>query len=63
MIVKLIALVLDTFAVAAALGVAGLDPRRRLRVSLLMAGFEAGMPLVGLALGAPLGHAVGSAAD
>jgi putative Mn2+ efflux pump MntP len=66
-IVKLIALVLplglDTFAVAAALGVAGLDPRRRLRVSLLMAGFEAGMPLVGLALGAPLGHAVGSAAD
>ncbi|MGB9185332.1 MAG: manganese efflux pump [Solirubrobacteraceae bacterium] len=67
MIVKLIALVLplglDTFAVAAALGVAGLDPRRRLRVSLLMAGFEAGMPLVGLALGVPLGHVVGSAAD
>ncbi len=67
MIVKLIALVLplglDTFAVAAALGVAGLDPKRRLRVSLLMAAFEAGMPLVGLALGAPLGHAIGSAAD
>jgi manganese efflux pump family protein len=66
-IVKLIALVLplglDTFAVAAALGVAGLDPGRRLRVSSLMAGFEAGMPLVGLALGAPLGHAIGSAAD
>lgn len=35
-IVKLIALVLplglDTFAVAAALGVTGLDPKRRLRV-------------------------------
>ncbi len=59
MLVKLIALVLplglDTFAVAAALGVAGLEPKRRLRLSLLMTGFEAGMPLVGLALGAPLG--------
>ncbi len=28
-----------------------------------MASFEAGMPLVGLALGAPLGHAIGGAAD
>jgi len=67
MLVKLIALVLplglDTFAVAAALGVAGLEPKRRLRLSLLMTGFEAGMPLVGLALGAPLGQAIGAAAD
>ena len=67
MVIRLIALVLplglDTFAVAAALGVAGLDRRRRLRVSLLMTSFEAGMPLVGLALGAPLGHALGSTAD
>lgn len=67
MIVKLIALVLplglDTFAVAAALGVTGLDPKRRLRVSLLMASFEAGMPFVGLALGAPLGDAIGAVAD
>jgi putative Mn2+ efflux pump MntP len=66
-VIKLIALVLplglDTFAVAAALGVGGLDPTRRVRVSLLMTSFEAGMPLVGLALGAPLGKAVGSAAD
>lgn len=67
MIAKLIALVLplglDTFAVAAALGTARLGPRRRVRISLLMAGFEAGMPLVGLALGAPLGRAIGSGAD
>ncbi len=67
MVIKLIALVLplglDTFAVAAALGASGLDPKRRLRVSLLMASFEAGMPLIGLALGAPLGHAIGAAAD
>jgi len=67
MVIKLIALVLplglDTFAVAAALGVSRLDPKRRLRVSLLMASFEAGMPLIGLALGAPLGDAIGAAAD
>jgi putative Mn2+ efflux pump MntP len=65
--VKLIALVLplglDTFAVAAALGVAGLPPERRVRASLLMAGFEAAVPLVGVALGAPLGRAIGSGAD
>jgi putative Mn2+ efflux pump MntP len=64
---QLIALVvplgLDTFAVASCLGLAGMPPRRRLQTSLLMAGFEAAMPLVGLALGAPLGQALGSAAD
>ncbi|MEO8967181.1 MAG: manganese efflux pump [Solirubrobacteraceae bacterium] len=67
MVITLIALVLplglDTFAVAAALGVSGFDRKRQLRVSLLMAGFEAGMPLIGLALGAPLGDAIGAAAD
>jgi putative Mn2+ efflux pump MntP len=64
---KLVALViplgLDTFGVALALGIAGLPPEHRLRVSLLFAAFEAAMPLVGVALGAPLGHAIGSAAD
>jgi putative Mn2+ efflux pump MntP len=64
---KLIALIvplgLDTFAVSAALAMAGLPAQRRLRVSLLMSAFEAGMPLIGLALGAPLGHALGDAAD
>jgi len=35
----------------------------RLRVSVLFTAFEAAMPLVGLALGAPLGHAIGQAAD
>lgn len=67
MLIKLLAFVLplglDTFAVAAALGVAGLPARKRLRVSMLMTGFEALMPLVGLAVGAPLGHAIGSAGD
>jgi putative Mn2+ efflux pump MntP len=66
-VAKLAALVLplgrDTFAVAAALGIVGVSPAHRLRISVLFSAFEAGMPLIGLALGAPLGHAIGGAAD
>ena len=54
---------LDTFAVATALGLRGLPPRERLRISLLLSCFEAVMPLVGLLLGRVIGGAVGSAAD
>ena len=54
---------LDTFAVAAALGIAGLPARARLRVSLVMSAFEMAMPIVGLLLGRALGHVVGSNAD
>lgn len=54
---------LDTFAVAAALGVRGLPRRQRLRISLLVSSFEMAMPVVGLLLGHALGHLVGSAAD
>jgi manganese efflux pump family protein len=54
---------LDTFAVAAALGMRGLPRRQRLRISLLMSSFEMAMPVVGLLLGHALGHLVGSAAD
>jgi manganese efflux pump family protein len=54
---------LDTFAVAAALGMRGLPSRQRLRVSLLMSGFEMAMPIVGLLLGHALGRLVGGAAD
>jgi putative Mn2+ efflux pump MntP len=64
---KLIGLVvplgLDTLGVALALGVAGLPRDRRLRLSLWFAGFEAAMPLIGVALGAPLGQAVGAGAE
>jgi manganese efflux pump family protein len=64
---KLTALVvpmgLDTFGVALALGLAGLPKEQRLRVSLLFAGFEAAMPLIGVALGVPLGNAIGSTGD
>lgn len=67
MAAKLIALViplgLDTFAVAAALGMLGTTRASRLRVSILFPSFEAAMPLIGLALGAPLGHVIGDSAD
>jgi putative Mn2+ efflux pump MntP len=54
---------LDTFAVSGALGVAGLPRRQRLKVCLLLSGFEMAMPVVGLLAGHALGHAIGSAAD
>lgn len=54
---------MDTFAVSAALGLAGLPRRQRLRVSLLLSAFEMAMPVVGLLLGRALGQAVGSVAD
>jgi putative Mn2+ efflux pump MntP len=53
----------DTFAIAAAVGAAGVDPAARRRVTALFAAFEAGMPLVGLGLGAPLAHAIGDVAE
>ncbi len=67
MTAKLIALVvplgLDTFAVAAAIGMVGVTAARRRRITILFTTFETLMPLVGLALGAPLGRAIGAAAD
>jgi putative Mn2+ efflux pump MntP len=54
---------LDTFAISAALGMRGLPARQRLRVSLLMSGFEMAMPVIGLLLGHALGTLVGNAAD
>lgn len=54
---------LDTFAVAVALGVSGLPTARRLRVTLLFAAFEGGMPLLGVFVGRGLGSAIGGAAN
>jgi putative Mn2+ efflux pump MntP len=52
-------LCLDTFAVSfAVLGEMRLTRAQRLRVIVLLIAFEAGMPLVGMALGAPLTHLV-----
>lgn len=64
---KLIGLVLplglDTFAVAAALGIAGLKPTERTRVTALFTAFEVGMPLIGFFGGRLVGQAAGNAAD
>jgi putative Mn2+ efflux pump MntP len=64
---KLIALVvplgLDTFAVAAALGMSGLTREDRFRVTALFTVFEMGMPLVGFIVGAVAGNVAGTAAD
>jgi putative Mn2+ efflux pump MntP len=68
MLLKLVGFVLplglDSFAVAAAVGAYGtLTRAARWRISALFVIFEAGMPLVGLAVGAPLARAVGDVAD
>ena len=56
-------LCLDTFAVAfAVLGEMRLTRAQRIRVIVLLIAFEAGMPLVGMALGAPLTHLVSAPA-
>jgi manganese efflux pump family protein len=46
---------LDTFIMSAALGVAGLPKKQQIRTSLVLAGFEAGMPIVGVLIGVSLG--------
>lgn len=66
-LLKLLAFVLplgvDSFAMAAALGTRRPTRRQRWRLSLLFVAFEGGMPLIGLAIGAPVASAMGSAAD
>lgn len=54
----------DTFAVSAAIGLlGGVSKRERLRLSLLFSAFEIAMPLVGLLAGRALGAAIGDVAD
>jgi putative Mn2+ efflux pump MntP len=53
----------DTFAIAAAVGANRPSGPARWRISAVFVIFEGGMPLAGLALGASLGHTVGSIAD
>lgn len=67
MIGKLLAFVLplglDSFAVAAAIGASAVTAwRDRLRITVVFVIFEAGMPLIGLALGAALARGIGHAA-
>src|SRR5205085_1457075 len=58
----LLPLALDTFALAAALGLAGLEKRDRLRVALVFTAFEAGMPIVGMLVGRVAGSLIGDRA-
>ena len=55
------ALGLDNFAAAVAIGLAGVDARTRLRVGVVFGLFEAGMPIVGLLIGAQAVAALGPA--
>lgn len=63
LVALMLPLCLDTFAVAAALGIVGVSGRRRLSFGLVMACFEGGMPLVGLLLGVALGQLIGDIGD
>jgi putative Mn2+ efflux pump MntP len=58
----LLPLALDTFALGAALGIAGLEKKDRLRVSLVFTLFEAGMPILGIFIGRTVGSLVGETA-
>jgi putative Mn2+ efflux pump MntP len=52
-------LALDTFALSAALGIAGIPSNRRLRTSVVFSAFEAGMPILGALLGGAVGQVLG----
>jgi putative Mn2+ efflux pump MntP len=58
-IALILPLCLDTFAVAAALGMTRPTGAQRIRFSLLFAAFEGGMPVIGLLVGAGLGRVIG----
>jgi manganese efflux pump family protein len=53
----------DTFAIPATVGANRPTGSTRWRISAVFVVFEGGMPLVGLVLGASIGHTVGSVAD
>jgi manganese efflux pump family protein len=52
---------LDNFAASIAIGITGVDARTRMRVGLVFGGFEAGMPVLGLAIGHDLAGTIGTA--
>lgn len=54
---------IDTFALSAALGAAGISSSERRRASLTLTAFEAVMPFVGFLIGSGVGTAVGKASD
>lgn len=67
MALTLVALILplglDTFGVAAALGIAGLKANERTRVAVVFTIFEMGMPIIGLLIGRIVGGALSNIAE
>jgi len=59
LLVVILSLSLDTFLLSATLGLAGLPKRDQLRTSLILAAFEAGMPIVGVLVGQRVGNFIG----
>ena len=56
-------LALDTFVLAAALGIAGVTGRDRVRVTIVFTAFEAVMPIIGMLVGRVLGSLLGGWAE
>jgi putative Mn2+ efflux pump MntP len=56
-------LAIDTFVLGTALGAAGIAKRERLRTSLTLTAFEAGMPVIGFVAGSGIGLVIGRWAD
>ena len=55
----LLPLSLDTFIMSAALGMAGLPKKDQIRTSLILASFEALMPVAGVVIGKSFGDLLG----
>ena len=62
LLVVALAIGLDNFGAAVALGVSGVDARFRLRLALVFGIFEAAMPIIGLVIGRSAANALGTAA-
>src|SRR5215469_6043325 len=60
LVLLILPLGLDTFALSTILGVTPMPPRTRVRLAFTFAAAEGLMPAVGLLLGMPLGNAIGS---
>jgi putative Mn2+ efflux pump MntP len=62
LILAALAVGLGNFGASIGIGLSGVAPATRIRVSLVFGVFEAGMPLVGLLVGRGAAHAMGDAA-
>jgi putative Mn2+ efflux pump MntP len=63
MVALTLPLCIDSFFIATAIGVRRPPHRQRLRLSLLFAAFEGGMPLIGLVIGRSLSGAISGVAE